>query len=346
MYCAVNCKRGFENIAHGSFYIFRKKEDVSCVDSNMVSVNDYYLAYGGSLLYDMSVEKLIKEFEGFYVSVTDVIVMVYKNTPSCYYVEPFDFSPAYGFFDALKDECSLEVAFSIADRFVTFQPVTDGYEYNVFDNEYHLIDGGVYDEPDMPYFAVVDEIIRDLQKPVFEFSTGKFILNPISGCMSDCRTFLPVDADMIFEQSLRVLEEEKKEHAAVRVFRSKTAEKFVPIEGLCVRNIESMVIRHATQLLSEFESELKTIRLVGCVLSGSRCRGLESEDSDIDVVLEYRGDIKESVLFNLLNGENQININGVPVDINPIRKEETGTLATYLPGVERYLLAKPNKGAL
>lgn len=346
MYCALKNNGGFENIAHGSFYIFRRKQDVPCMDSSKASVKDYTLVYGGALFYNMSVEKIIKEFEGFSVSITDVIVMVYKGTPSCYYVEPFDFSTAYEFFDALESGFELEVAFSIADRFVTFSPVTDGYEYNVFDDEYHHLTEGVYDDCFVPYFTVVDEVIRDLQKPVFEFSTGKFILNPISGRMSENKVFLPVDVSEVLEKSLAFAEKEKEDHKTVREFRKKTEERFVPINGLIAREIEGMVIKHAVHVLSEHESELKTIRLVECVLSGSRCRGLEREDSDIDVVLEYRGDMRESHLFNLLNGENQIDINGIPIDINPIRKEETGTLATYLPGVERFLLEKQHKGAL
>ena len=41
-------------------------------------------------------------------------------------------------------------------------------------------------------------------------------------------------------------------------------------------------------------------------------------------------------MFNAFN-EDGLMIGGVKVDINPITEGKTGTLATYLPGVESYL---------
>lgn len=75
------------------------------------------------------------------------------------------------------------------------------------------------------------------------------------------------------------------------------------------------------------------------IVSGSRSRGLEKPDSDIDVVVEIDSELREDALFNILH-ENEREIGGFTVDINPIRKEETGTLETYLPNVEKYLSEK------
>ena len=44
-------------------------------------------------------------------------------------------------------------------------------------------------------------------------------------------------------------------------------------------------------------------------------------------------------MFNAFN-EDGLTIGGIRVDINPIIKGKTGTLATYLPGVENYLAEK------
>jgi putative nucleotidyltransferase domain protein (fragment) len=78
---------------------------------------------------------------------------------------------------------------------------------------------------------------------------------------------------------------------------------------------------------------------VDVVVSGSRCRGLEKAGSDLDVVVEYKGREHEDDLFNAFN-EDGLMIGGVKVDINPITEGKTGTLATYLPGVESYLAEK------
>ena len=74
-------------------------------------------------------------------------------------------------------------------------------------------------------------------------------------------------------------------------------------------------------------------------MRGSRCRGLEGKNSDLDVVVQLSGNEREDDLFNLLH-EDKFRIGGVLVDINPITEYKTGTLEEYLPGVEKYLEEK------
>lgn len=57
------------------------------------------------------------------------------------------------------------------------------------------------------------------------------------------------------------------------------------------------------------------------------------------MVVEYKGREHDDDLFNVFN-EDGLMIGGVKVDINPITEGKTGTLATYLPGVESYLAEK------
>ena len=80
-------------------------------------------------------------------------------------------------------------------------------------------------------------------------------------------------------------------------------------------------------------------KIVDVVVAGSRCRGIEQENSDLDVVVEYTGSTREDDLFNMLH-EDSIYIAGIRVDINPITEGRTGTLETYLPEVETYLQEK------
>ena len=53
------------------------------------------------------------------------------------------------------------------------------------------------------------------------------------------------------------------------------------------------------------------------IISGSRCRDLESKNSDIDIVVEYKGSEHEDTLFNAFN-EDGLTVGDVKVDINPI----------------------------
>lgn len=81
--------------------------------------------------------------------------------------------------------------------------------------------------------------------------------------------------------------------------------------------------------------------IVAIELYGSRGRGTAREDSDLDAVVEYRGDIREDSMFNILNGEDsRLVIDGIGVDINPIRAEETGTMESYMKRSQEYDVQK------
>lgn len=122
-------------------------------------------------------------------------------------------------------------------------------------------------------------------------------------------------------------------------FRAKTNELFKNIDGKTAAEIESEVKDYILETLryAEVEADIKDV-----IITGSRSRGFENAYSDIDVVLEYDGEMKEDSLFNILN-DGEYKICGITVDINPIRTEETGTLESYLPNAEMYLAAKAEK---
>ena len=119
-------------------------------------------------------------------------------------------------------------------------------------------------------------------------------------------------------------------------FREKTDEKFHQIDGMSAGDIEGMVSDYVQSKIDENNLEAEVVRVV---ISGSRCRGIEKASSDLDVVLEYKGSIREDTLFDILH-EDEMEIGGVKVDINPITEGKTGTLESYLPEVEKYLKQK------
>lgn len=103
-----------------------------------------------------------------------------------------------------------------------------------------------------------------------------------------------------------------------------------------------MAKEHIQSVLAENNIDASIINIA---LTGSRSRGLENESSDIDIVVEYKGDVREDFLFNILH-ESNFSIAGIPVDINPITESQTGTLKDYLPKVEEYLVTKINNNDL
>jgi hypothetical protein len=120
---------------------------------------------------------------------------------------------------------------------------------------------------------------------------------------------------------------------SVKKFKEETEKWFHPIGGRNVRKVEETVSGYVNWKL---ENEGIDAKLIGLAVIGSRCRGLEHDGSDLDIVAEYRGDVREDVLFDILH-EDGLQIGGIKVDINPITEEKTGTLASYLANAQEYM---------
>lgn len=78
---------------------------------------------------------------------------------------------------------------------------------------------------------------------------------------------------------------------------------------------------------TDMAEDIKVIN--GLEIHGSRGRGTARPDSDLDVVMEYEGEAKEDAIFNILN-EDPMYFDGIKIDVNPIRSEQTGTLEEYM----------------
>ena len=59
------------------------------------------------------------------------------------------------------------------------------------------------------------------------------------------------------------------------------------------------------------------IEIIDIVPYGSRTKESARKDSDLDILLEYKGNIREDDLFNILN-DDPLYIDDIKVDINPI----------------------------
>jgi len=108
------------------------------------------------------------------------------------------------------------------------------------------------------------------------------------------------------------------------------------LNGQSRAGIEETVLCCAQAQIEEM-GLAEEVELLGARVYGSRTRqGLYHEGSDIDVAVSYSGNLKEDDFFNALH-EDGLKIAGIPVDINPISMEKTGTLEKYLESAEKYL---------
>lgn len=229
-----------------------------------------------------------------------------------------------------------ELAFRLADRYISIQEATEGYDYTIYDMNYRELDGGVYDNPDITIRQALDEIVTDLKEPMHR--------SELEGNIHTYDELIPIDYDELTEKAEQEakygienrIRKDAEERKAVADFKARTEELFHGINGQTQEDIELSVYAYLQSKIDEYEIN---IELVDVAVSGSRCRGLEEAASDLDVVVEYRGRESEDDLFNAFN-EDGFTIGGVKVDINPITEGKTGTLGEYLPGVEAYLAEK------
>ena len=227
----------------------------------------------------------------------------------------------------LESEQETELAFSIADRFISIQEVDGGYDYSIMGADYKEIDGGINDNPDVTIREALHDILEDLKsQPDY---------NGAKGNIQREDELIPMDYDGLMEkaeEANRIIPESTPS-SVVADFKAKTGELFHDISEMNPEEIEETVKCHVQAKIEEYDINAT---IVDVAVTGSRCRGLEHEGSDLDVVVELSTAEREDDLFNAFN-EDGLHIGEVKVDINPITAQRTGTLESYLPQVEEYL---------
>ena len=220
-----------------------------------------------------------------------------------------------------------ELAFQIADRYISIQEVDGGYDYSIMGADYKEIDGGVYDNPDVTIREALTDIINDLKAAPDH--------NGAKGNIKNDDELIPIDYDGLMEKVEEANEvvQKNQESNIITDFRAKTNAVFHDISEMNPTEIEETIKCHVQAKIDEYDIDAT---IIDAVVVGSRCRGLEKDSSDLDVVVELSTNEREDDLFNAFN-EDGLHIGDVRVDINPITAQRTGTLETYLPQAEEYL---------
>ena len=214
---------------------------------------------------------------------------------------------------ALKNYEGITVQFKMSGMYLTVQPTEEGYKYLVYDQKLHEISGGACGNPE-----------DSIQKAMYA-SLKNEGLEDVECVKVDDREF-----------RAKVISHSKEVLASGDVrFTSELGRCETALNGMGRAEIEYEVLFHARAVLEEMGLE-NEVTLIGARVHGSRSRDdLYRADSDLDVVLSYRGNIREDSFFNELNAHG-IAMAGIKVDINPIAEERI-TLAEYMRESEAYL---------
>ena len=289
------------------------------------------------------------DYKAHSLSVSDIVVLHENGENSAHFVDSFGFTELPKFMLTLEgkeNEIQTELAVHIADRYILMHECDEGYDYFILNEQYHLLDGGVYDNPDITIQRAMDMVIADLKEPRFSAVTEQYYRDEyLQGEVYAGSEVEIVDYEELSEKAEQVEQAELEARQAefrennpdvVADFRAKTEELFHSLDGQSADDIEKTVYAYVQSQIDEYGLDAK---IVDVVVAGSRCRGIEQENSDLDVVVEYTGSTREDDFFNMLH-EDSIYIAGIQVDINPITEGRTGTLETYLAEVETYLQEK------
>ncbi len=223
-------------------------------------------------------------------------------------------------YQALSDLMNGEqdkIAFTNKFGYVAVEKYEDGYDYTILDQDYKEIGGNTYLYPE----ATMEEVIGWIFK---EEGIGNLECKPMSHEELK-NSVLKAALDRLSEETLTLT--------------SQISMREESLNGQSRHDIEESVLCHAQAEIDEMGLEGE-VKLLAARVFGSRAReGLYKEDSDVDVVLSYSGDIREDTFFNILN-ESGMQIAGLPIDINPISLEKTGNLREYMKNAEEYLDSK------
>ena len=215
--------------------------------------------------------------------------------------------------EAMQTYEGIAMQFTRSKGYLTIQATEEGYSFIFYDSDLHEIQGGDYDNPDASIQEAAYEILKSER------------MDDVECVKVDYKEF----EEMTIQHSKELLQEGEL-RATSEIGRDEVA-----LNGLSRAEVERGVLYHAQGILEDMGLE-NEVELLAARVYGSRSRqDLYREDSDLDVVLFYKGDIREDSFFNALN-ESGIAMAGIQVDINPIAEERI-TLAEYIKESEKYL---------
>ena len=151
----------------GTAYAFRNMNFIESHDLQ-VRKEDYKLVYVGELQGNVSLEDIFErfnihrpeDFRGHSLSVSDIVVLNNGEKVTAHFVDSISFQELDNFLD-LEEHSLEELAYQVGKRYFAIQVTEEGYDYSFYDEDFRLMDGGVYENDEISIEEAADEILEE-----------------------------------------------------------------------------------------------------------------------------------------------------------------------------------------
>ena len=163
-----------------TFGIYQIKDDspgenyafmnMSFIESHGMQIKkeDYKLVYVGELLGNTSLDDIFerfnidrpKDFRGHSLSVSDIVVLNDGEKVTAHFVDSISFEQLDSFLN-LEEQVLSELAYEVGERYFAIQRTEEGYDYSFYDEDFRLMDGGVYENDEISIKEAAEELLED-----------------------------------------------------------------------------------------------------------------------------------------------------------------------------------------
>ena len=133
-----------------------------------IKKEDYKLVYVGEFLGNMSLDDIFerfnidrpKDFRGHSLSVSDIVVLNDGEKVTAHFVDSISFEQLDSFLN-LEEQVLSELAYEVGERYFAIQRTEEGYDYSFYDEDFRLMDGGVYENDEISIEEAAEELLED-----------------------------------------------------------------------------------------------------------------------------------------------------------------------------------------
>ena len=98
-----------------------------------------------------------KDFRGHSLSVSDIVVLNDVEKVIAHFVDSISFEQLDSFLN-LEEQVLSELSYAVGERYFAIQRTEEGYDYSFYDEDFRLMDGGGYENDEIPIEEAVEEL--------------------------------------------------------------------------------------------------------------------------------------------------------------------------------------------